>query len=79
MFYAIRDRSTNFSLTLHVQQRKFFHVGQLMAMSLVQQGSGFPFIAPPVYQYLCGTEMHMIELTTEDVPNYEVRLLLHEV
>ena len=53
-----------------MQTKTYYHVGRLMAISLVQGGSGFPFVAPPVYQYLCGVEMPTIEL--QDVPNFEV-------
>ena len=60
-----------------MQTKKFYHVGRLMAISLVQGGSGFPFFAPPVYQYLCGVEMPTIEL--QDVPNFEVISLLEKV
>lgn len=35
-----------------LQRNKFYHLGMLMAMSFVQDGSGFFFLAPPVYQYM---------------------------
>lgn len=54
-------------------------MGQLMAMSLVQEGSGFPYIAPPVYEYLCGAELSTIDPTIEDVPNLEVKSFIEEV
>jgi hypothetical protein len=50
-----------------------------MAMSLVHGGSGFPFFAPPMYQYLCGMEVSSIDVRMEDVPNLEVRSLLEKV
>ena len=50
-----------------------------MAMSLLQEGSGFPYIAPPVCKYLCGAELWMIDPTIEDVPNLEVKSLIEEV
>ena len=48
-----------------------------MAMSLVQDGSGFPYMAPPLFEYLCG--MSTIDVTKEDVPSYEVQQLLQQV
>ena len=48
-----------------------------MAMSLVQDGSGFPYMAPPLFEYLCG--MSTIDMTKEDVPSYEVQQLLQQV
>ena len=56
-------------------------MGQLMAMSLVQEGSIFSFMAPPMYmyKYLCGIEMASIDVTVEDVPNEEVKALNEEV
>ena len=50
-----------------------------MAMSLVQEGSGFPYFAPPVYEYLCGAELSSIKVTVDDVPNLEVRAFIEEV
>ena len=50
-----------------------------MAMSLVQEGSGFPFMAPPVYHYLCGIEMSSIHVTVDDTPIQEVTALIEEV
>ena len=38
------------------QTNKFLYVGRLMAISLVQGGSGFPFFAQPMYEYLCGVD-----------------------
>ena len=51
----------------------------LVAMSIVQDGSGFSFLAPPVYQYICGMEIPRIAIADEDVPDYEVRKLIEEV
>ena len=49
----------------------------MLAMSLVQDGSGFPYVAPPLFEYLCG--MSTIDMTKEDVPSYEVQQLLQQV
>ena len=50
-----------------------------MAISLLQEGSGFPFFAPPIYQYLCGADIATIEVAMEDIPDFEVRNLIEEV
>lgn len=51
----------------------------LMAMSIVQDGSGFSFLAPPVYQYICGVDIPRIAIADEDVPDYDVRKIIEEV
>ena len=40
-----------------------------MAMSLEQEGSGFPYFSRSVYQYLCGLSPTEINVTVDDVPN----------
>ena len=51
----------------------------LMAMSVVQDRSGFSFLAPPVYQYICGVDIPRISIADEDVPDYDVRKIIEEV
>ena len=41
--------------TLSCRIVKFYYIGQLIAMSISQEGSGFPYFSQSVYQYLCGT------------------------
>ena len=67
------------SLFVKSQTKKFFYVGQLMAMSLVQGGSGFPFLAPPVYKYLCGQNIEDILVTFEDISDIEISMFLTKV
>ena len=50
-----------------------------MAMSLVQDGSGFPYLAPCIYQYLQGVKVHDISVSIDDVADYNVRGLLEKV
>ena len=50
-----------------------------MAMSLVQDGSGFPFLAPCIYQYLQGMKVHDISVDIADVADYASRSLLEKV
>ena len=70
MIYA----SSDFILLLLL---KFWYAGHLMAMSLVQDRSGFPYMAPPLFEYLCA--MPTIDVTKKDVPSYEVQQLLQQV
>ena len=51
----------------------------MMAMSLTQGGSGFQYIAEPMYDYLCGKEITSINITVEDVTNGEVRNLIEKL
>ena len=62
-----------------LQNRKFYLVGQLMAMSIGQEGSGFPYFSRSVYKYLCGVNPMNIEVEVEDVPDFDVKNLLHKV
>ena len=62
-----------------MQADKFYHVDKLMAMAIVQGGSGFPFFASSVYAYLCGSPLAAIKVPTEEVPNFEVKVLLDQV
>ena len=52
-----------------------------MAMSLLQGGSGFPFIAPSVYKYLSlgGAELNAIDISAHDVPRPDVKVLIEEI
>ena len=58
---------------------KYYKIGQLMAMSILQQGSGFPFIAPCVYQYISDVSLSSIDISIEDVLNVEVRSIIDKV
>ena len=62
-----------------LQNKKFLHIGRLMAMGVVQGSSGVPFFSPPVNEYLCGKDVLSITVTLQDVPLYEVRELLNDV
>ena len=50
-----------------------------MAMSLVHGGSGFPFISPCVFKYLCGENPLEISVETSDVADMTVRAMVDEV
>ncbi len=51
-------------------------MGSLVAMGLLQEGNRIPFLAPPVFQYLCGTSA---EISIEDSPTLEVKSLVQLV
>ena len=48
-------------------------------MAVVQGGSGFHFLAPCVYQYLCGVDVLDIPVSTDDIPDYEVTTVVQKV
>ena len=62
-----------------MQQSKFYYVGMLMAMSLLQDGCGFRFLAPPAYQYVCGADLNNIVVSTDDVADFEVKAFIEQV
>lgn len=66
-------------LYLNIQEKKFYFVGNLIAMGIVQGSSGIPYLAPPVYDYLCGATLESLTLTVEDVPSFEVKEFLEKV
>ena len=52
-----------------------------MAMSIPQQGSGFPFFSKTTYNYLSKTTNNIndFQVILEDIPDPEVRMFLEEV
>ena len=58
---------------------KYYRIGQLMAMSILQQGSGFPYMAQPVYDYISGVELSDVSLSIEDIPSFELRTIVEKV
>ena len=50
-----------------------------MAMSIVQGGSGFPFLAPAVYEYLVSGKCTGITLQNSDVPDHTLQFVLSKV
>ena len=50
-----------------------------MAMSLAQGGSGFSYLCPSVYQYLCGIKPTDISVSVDDIPDYEVKNAVQQV
>ena len=50
-----------------------------MAMSLMQQGIGFPFLGKTTFNYLCGMEMDQVATIVEETPDAIVRMLIKDV
>ena len=64
-----------------IQMNKFHKIGELMAMSIPQQGSGLPFFSMTTYNYLSksNSDIRAFEVILEDIPDPEVRAFLEEV
>lgn len=55
---------------MHLFQRNVFkYFGQWTAMSIVQEGAGFPVLGPPVYQYMVSGDITGIAIGDEDIPD----------
>lgn len=65
--------------TFVTQEKKFLHIGKLMAGALAQGGSGFPIFSPCVYSYMKGSDIDGIAVSVEEVPDYEVRDVIAKV
>ena len=50
-----------------------------MAMSLAQQGNGFPFFGSSTFLYLCGKDISTIEVPVDEVPDHKTRTLIKQV
>lgn len=61
------------------QENKFYLIGQLMAMTIINCGGGYPFFAPSVYSYLCGIALNDIVVHSDEVPDYEMKTMINEV
>ena len=62
-----------------IQNGDFKQIGILMGMSLTQGGSGYPFFAPAIYQYVCGCDVCSIVPTVDEIPDLELKTVLVEV
>ena len=50
-----------------------------MAVSLKQQGVGFPFFGKTTFSYLCGMEMDQVVTIIEETPDATVRMLIKDI
>ena len=63
--------------TLAVKNRTYFHIGQLLALSLLNDGPGIQCLATTAAQYLLGNESHIP--SWEDVPDVSVQVKLRKL
>lgn len=57
----------------------FRSIGIVMGMSLMQGGSGYPYFAPCIFDYLCGKDLAEIMVSREDIPDGDMLLALEKV
>ena len=62
-----------------LQERKYFVIGQLMAMGLCHGASRFPFICPHIYNCIAKPSVTDIVITKDDIPDIDVRELVEMV
>ena len=54
-------------------------IGKLMSLSVVHDGSGFPFLAPWVLQYIATGETRDLAVPIDDIPYPGVKIILRKV
>lgn len=54
-------------------------IGKLMSLSVVYDGSGFPFLAPWVLQYISTEETRDLAVLIDDIPFPGVKIILRQV
>lgn len=65
--------------SLVFQSNMFFSIGCLMATSIVQGGSGFPFLCKCVYEYLSGQDVDVTTVDYTVIPDSDIRAILDKV
>ena len=55
------------------------NLGQFVAMSIIQGGSGFPFLAPPVYEYFVMGKCTDVTVENDDIPDHMVKYIVGKV
>lgn len=55
------------------------NLGQFVAMSIIQGGSGFPFLAPPVYEYFVTGKCTDVTVENDDIPDHMVKYIVEKV
>lgn len=66
-------------LCFSFKQSKYFSLGRLMAMRLSHEASGFPYLAPSAFRYLCKPETLSANLREEDIPDFDAITLVEKV
>ena len=54
-------------------------LGQFVAMSIIQGGNGFPFLAPPVYEYFVTGKCTDIAVDNGDIPDHMLQIIIEKV
>lgn len=54
-------------------------MGQLIAMSVVQGGCGFPFLSEAVFQYICHGSADGIQMDPNDLADGVLRTVIYKV
>ena len=56
-----------------------WHVGRYIGMSIIQGGSGFPFLAPPVFEYLVSGKCVGMEIEDQNIPDETLQFVAKKV
>ena len=62
-----------------MQAKDWYNLGVYTTMSVMQGGSGFPFMADAVYNYFCTGDSTGIIVPNDKVPNHILRCALEKV
>ena len=65
-------------MMFHLLERRILLIGKVVAMSIVQGGSGFPVFLPGLYHYLTTGE-YLGLISDSQAPDTQVRELLLQV
>lgn len=61
------------------QNNVYKQLGELVAASITQGGSGIHLFNSSVYKYICGSDVADIKPPLEEIPDIEVREVLDQV
>ena len=62
-----------------LQDGVFLRLGQLIAMSLVQGGCGFPFLSDATFEYICYGDATNVKVDPNDLPDGTLRTVINKV
>ena len=77
LFHGESDRRVPVHNVLALGEKIFFHIGQILGLSLINDGPGLQCLAPTVANYLLGKVNCTPEL--EDIPNHKLREQIQKV
>ena len=64
---------------LLMQTNHYRILGKYAAMSITQGGSGFPFLDPAVYMYLCNNIWSPVPIPVDSLPDPDLKLAVMNV